>query len=133
MQLPRAITFTAALYSMGIPPEFIGTGRALKKLSDQEIALLDKAFPTLRSWLLKSGRMANPENLKYLSKKHEALKEVIEDFASVQEVFGLDLRPKTTGELLHRNLTSNISLKKQSGIPFEVDIVEAAKLRKSIG
>lgn len=30
--IPRAITFTAALYSVGLPPEFLGTGAAVAKL-----------------------------------------------------------------------------------------------------
>lgn len=132
-QLPRAISFAGALYSMGLPPEFIGTGRALKKLSVEQLALLERSFPTLRNWLLKSGRMLNPENIKTLSHDHPALKDVLDDIKSVQETLNLDLQPQNVNELLHRNLTSNILLKKTAGLPFDEDIVEAAKLRKSIG
>ena len=39
--LPRAISFAAALYSIGLPPEFIGMS-ALNQLSEQEWALLKK-------------------------------------------------------------------------------------------
>ncbi|MEI8361516.1 MAG: phosphoenolpyruvate carboxylase [bacterium] len=132
-QLPRAIGFTGALYSMGLPPEFIGTGRGLKKLNSRQLNLLDKAFPTLNSWLLKSGRMINLENLKALSIGNPCLKEVIKDVEYVAEVLNLDFEPKNVNELLHRNLTSNILLKKGAGLSFESDMVEAAKLRKSIG
>jgi phosphoenolpyruvate carboxylase len=43
VSLPRAIAFTAALYSLGIPPELIGTGRGLRisKALGQE-GLLEK-------------------------------------------------------------------------------------------
>ena len=132
-QLPRAIGFTGALYSMGLPPEFIGTGRGLKKLNEKQLALLEKSFPTLRSWLVKSGRMLNLENIKTLSHDNPGLKEVVKDIEYTKEVLGLDLEPKNVNELLHRNLTSNILLKKNAGLPFDLDIVEAAKIRKSIG
>lgn len=132
-QLPRAISFTGALYSMGLPPEFIGTGRALKQLKPEQLALLEKSFPTLQNWLLKSGRMLNAENIKTLSHDNPALKDVLKDIDLVEEVLGLDLQPQNVNELLHRNLTSNILLKKNAGLPFDADIVEAAKLRKSIG
>lgn len=132
-QLPRAIGFTGALYSMGLPPEFIGTGRGLAKLNKKQLLLLEKAFPTLRNWLLKAGRMINLENIKTLSLKTPALKAVLKDIETVQKTFDLDLQPKNVSELLHRNLTSNILLKKEADLPFDTDIVEAAKLRKSIG
>ncbi len=35
IKLPRAIKFTGALYTIGLPPEFIGTGRGLRKLEDK--------------------------------------------------------------------------------------------------
>lgn len=132
-QLPRAISFTGALYSMGLPPEFIGTGRALGKLSQQQLTLLEKSFPTLRNWLMKSGRMLNLENIKTLSHEAPCLLDVLQDIENVQKILSMDLQPKNVNELLHRNLTSNILLKKNAGLPFDLDIVEAAKLRKSIG
>src|SRR5436190_10066027 len=39
VKLPRAIGFTASLYSIGIPPEFIGTGRGLDKA--KKIGVID--------------------------------------------------------------------------------------------
>jgi len=133
-QLPRAIGFTGALYTMGLPPEFIGTGRALAEIEKAgSLPLLDKAFPAMRNWLVKAGRMINIENIKALSHDYPALKEVLKDIELVEKVLDLDLQPKNVNELLHRNLTSNILLKKNAGLPFDADVVEAAKLRKSIG
>ena len=133
-KLPRAISFTGALYSMGLPPEFIGTGRALKQIkADGNLDLLESHFPVLRSWLTKAGRMINLENLKKLSKDMPVLNEVLQDIDLVGETLGLDLQPKSVSEMLHRNLTSNILLKKEAGMNFEHEIVEAGKIRKSIG
>ncbi len=46
--MPRAITFTGALYSVGVPPEFLGTGRILNKLDDKELSTLMKYYPNIK-------------------------------------------------------------------------------------
>jgi phosphoenolpyruvate carboxylase len=73
------------------------------------------------------------ENVRKLSKDFPALKEVLNDIEFVQEILSLDLKPQSVTEMLHRNLTSNILLKKEAGLDFKQEIVEAAKLRKSLG
>lgn len=73
------------------------------------------------------------ENIRKLSRDFPALKDVLNDIEFVAEILGLDLQPKSVTEMLHRNLTSNILLKKEAGLDFEHEIVEAGKLRKSIG
>jgi len=54
MNLPRAIKFTGALYSIGLPPEVIGTGSAIagikEKLGEEACEqLITKYFPSLQS------------------------------------------------------------------------------------
>lgn len=62
-QLPRAIGFTAGLYSAGLPPELFG----LVDLTTKEIALLDEVYPTWRLSVAEAARFTHP-NLK-LGKK----------------------------------------------------------------
>ncbi|MCL6106973.1 MAG: phosphoenolpyruvate carboxylase [Actinobacteria bacterium] len=61
--LPRAISFTGALYSIGLPPEFIGTGRGLAAVSRlygaDGVDFLLKIYPGLRQDLAKAGRYLN--------------------------------------------------------------------------
>lgn len=53
LNMPRAIKFTGALYSIGLPPEIIGTGLGLADVNaklgeDAHERLLTRYFPTLR-------------------------------------------------------------------------------------
>ena len=66
-KLPRAIPFTAVLYSLGIPPELIGTGRGLKKLADENIRL-EKYYLNFKKDIVWAGRFLNKENLMKLAK-----------------------------------------------------------------
>lgn len=49
--VPRAISFTAALYTIGLPPEFIGVGRGLKEIEEkfgkQGIQFILNVYPQL--------------------------------------------------------------------------------------
>ena len=60
VHLPRAIGFTAALYSIGIPPELIGTGRGLKEAKKLgTLPLIEKYYLNLHSDLIRAGRFLN--------------------------------------------------------------------------
>lgn len=61
--MPRAITFTAAFYSLGIPPEFIGLGRCLSLLNKEELILLKEIYPSLIEDITKTGGYLNKDNL----------------------------------------------------------------------
>lgn len=54
--------FTASCYSLGIPPELIGTGRGLKK-----VKIVEELYSELKLALLTAGRFLNKESLKYLN------------------------------------------------------------------
>lgn len=57
---PRAITFTGALYSVGLPPEFLGIGHGLSELlrlyGQDSIAQLLGYFPGLKADLVEAAR-----------------------------------------------------------------------------
>ncbi|QQR55090.1 phosphoenolpyruvate carboxylase [Candidatus Peregrinibacteria bacterium] len=134
VKLPRAISFTAACYSLGVPPEFIGTGRALKKAKAQNLLdLLEQHFFTLRSELHHAGKYLNIENLEHYAKSESWAKEILEDVHLCQEILGIELGPQKPNHFLHRNLTSSILYKQELGLDFQEDLVEAAVMRKSLG
>lgn len=96
--LPRAITFTASLYTIGLPPEFIGTGRGLAEVRDRYgadgLAALERYYPTLRTDLAFAGRFLNLEAAQsFLSR--DAAADVTWDVRGVREILGLSPGPRT--------------------------------------
>ncbi|MEK7217060.1 MAG: phosphoenolpyruvate carboxylase, partial [Chloroflexota bacterium] len=59
VHLPRAITFCAALYSLGIPPELLG----LDALTSEDLSFLQDAMPHYTSDLADALRFANEGNI----------------------------------------------------------------------
>lgn len=134
VSLPRAIKFTASCYSLGIPPEFIGTGRGLKKIKKEGLLpLVEKHFFTMRSELAHAGKFLNLENLEHFAKTNAWARDILEDVKLCGEILKLPLGPQKDRHFLHRNLTSNIVFKHKSGSDFTDDLLEAAILRKSLG
>lgn len=134
VRLPRAIQFTGACYSLGIPPEFIGTGRGLQKAKEEgHWELLESHFFTLRSELKHAGKFLNRENLEHLAPKNRWAADILEDVRLCESLLGLELGPQKEQHFLHRNLTSNIVYKQALGMDFAQDFLEAALLRKSLG
>jgi phosphoenolpyruvate carboxylase len=133
-RLPRAIPFTGAWYSLGIPPEFIGTGRGLALAAKKGlIPIIEKHFPTLRSELIHAGKYLNPENLEKLARQHPWAARIREDVTLCEQILKIQIGPTKENHLIHRNLTSTIILKKQLGQDFSRELLEAAVMRKSLG
>ena len=131
--LPRAINFTAACYSLGIPPEFIGLGRALMILSDKEVAAVKTYYRHFKSDVVESGRYLNRDNVERLAQEHSIWRKVKEDIILAEEFFGVRFAPKTHDELLHQNLTSQLLLQRGRSADLSHLIVETGKLRRSLG
>ena len=134
IKLPRAISFTCACYSIGIPPEFIGSGRGLVQAKKQGLLpLIELHFPTLRHELKHAGKYLNRENLAILAKENSWAREIEKDISVCEKILGIELGPQKEHHFLHRNLTSNILLKHKISKDFSQDLVEAAIFRKSLG
>lgn len=138
VRLPRAIGFTAALYSVGIPPELIATGRGL--VAAAEAGLLETVetyYPALREDLKHAGKYLNRENLAMMAKKKSVFREIERDIDAIEKILEIHLGPEKPHHLLHRNLTSSIYQRLQSSKlsreNITREIIEAGVIRKSLG
>ncbi len=98
MDLPRAIKFTASFYVIGFPPEFIGTGRGLREMSeslgnDALDALLSRYYPSLVHDLEFAGRFINMKSLESFVDSPAVLSLLEQDLAGCIDVLGLKLEP----------------------------------------
>jgi phosphoenolpyruvate carboxylase len=133
-RLPRAIKFTGALYSLGVPPEFIGTGRGILEARKAGLLeALESNYANLRLDLQTAGRYLNKENLKALSERNSAYAKIALDVELCEDYLGTELGPSTSDDFLHRNLTSNILLMFLEGKDVSEDVVRAGEVRRSLG
>jgi phosphoenolpyruvate carboxylase len=130
--LPRAITFTAAFYSIGIPPELIGLGRTLKELDSKQLATLKEYYPNLIKDTKDWGQYFNEDNLAKLVAKNKAWKMVEEDVQGVKDVLGVALGPDTENTNHHSHYSSHMLLTQD---PEELSdlIYQSGILRRSLG
>jgi phosphoenolpyruvate carboxylase len=134
VKLPRAISFTGALYSLGIPPELIGTGRGLaqiKKLGRQK--LLEKYYLNFKKDLIKAGGFLYKPGLEALAKKHLAFREIWNDVQEIEKYLIDELGPKTTEEKAHYKLCEKLHLQLKTKKPLTHIIERQAVLRHSMG
>lgn len=132
--LPRAIGFTGAMYSLGVPPEFIGTGRGIKRaIRDGKKELLEKFYINIKRDLLRAGAFLNKDVLLKLAKKSSAWNEVIEDVKAIEKYLGVEFMPITSEEKEHSMTVSKIyKMLKNDERPTEF-LERAAILRRSLG
>lgn len=137
VRLPRAIGFTGALYSLGIPPELIATGRGLMKAGEMGLLeVVEQHYPALREDLKHAGKYLNRENLSLLAKKKNVFREIECDIDAIEKILEIELGPEKPHHLIHRNLTSSIYQRLMTGASKEGiqrDLIEAAVIRRSLG
>ena len=149
VSLPRAIPFAASLYSMGIPPEFIGA-KVIEDLTDTEYATLSKYYVNLKHDFASVGGYVSWENMNMLMELHPkiakragmnidslrlALTRILADLKAVEEKIDTKLGPRTLTQRKHENLTNNFLISYLEGEDAEAKkaLVEAAKLRRCLG
>jgi phosphoenolpyruvate carboxylase len=138
VQLPRAIKFTGSLYSIGIPPELIGTGRTIRDLREKgDLPLLEEQYLNLRSDLERVSVYVNKENVEALATKHGGpWEEIREDIREIETYIGRELGPRTKTEKAHASIARIILELMGGAVPPDILsklIEEAGILRKSIG
>lgn len=134
VKLPRAIKFCGAFYSLGVPAEFIGTGRVLKMAKEQGmLPLLESCYKGLRADLIHAGHYLNKENLDLLAQEDSSWEVVKEDIRLVEEYLKIELGPTKVHHMLHRNFTSNIFYKMSLEQDYSEDVLKAAEIRRSLG
>jgi phosphoenolpyruvate carboxylase len=134
VSLPRAIGFTAALYSLGIPPELMGTGSGIEKaLEIKQMPLVEKYYKYIREDLLRAGAYLNKDNLDKLVKKYPSISHFKRKIETIETYLGQELRPRTLEEKEHQILTTKIYDEWEKGKKLTDLITRAAILRKSLG
>ena len=132
--LPRAIGFTAALYSIGIPPELMGTGSGIAKaLELKQMPIVEKYYKYIKEDLIRAGSYLNKDNLDKLIKIYPSIKTFKHKIETIETYLGEELRPRTLEEKEHQILTSKIFEKYEKGEKLTELITRSAMLRKSLG
>jgi phosphoenolpyruvate carboxylase len=134
LKMPRAIPFTAVFYSIGLPPELIGLGRALRDFQKGKLIKdLVRLYPEIHHAISEVGRYFNRENLEILCHHQSPWKKIRTGVQFIEDFLGKKMGPVTPEDLLHRNYTSNVIQHWLRGESMEEDILKAAEIRKSIG
>jgi len=128
-KLPRAIGFVASCYSLGIPPELMGTGSGLRQARKTgKLKLVERLYKELKPTFVKAGRYLRKDSLEELGLKH-----ISQEVKYIEDYLGVELGPKTKSQHLHHDLSSAIISSLRNGQSPSQDIEKAAILRKSIG
>ena len=134
VSLPRAIKFTGSLYSLGVPPELIGSGRALKLAEEMGMLdLVNRLCPYLKADFGHAGHYLNRVNLDLLCRDNDAWILFRDEIESIEDIVGVEIGPSKPHHIMHRNFASNIYHKLKLNEDFAEDVLKAAEIRKSLG
>ncbi len=80
MKLPRAITFCAALYSYGLPPEILG----MNALTNSDIEYIKEIYPNFEADLKESLKYLNKDNMKIFPNEIQKVVEKVSSFTDFE-------------------------------------------------
>jgi phosphoenolpyruvate carboxylase len=149
VNLPRAITFAAALYTIGLPPEFIGCG-VLADLNEKERNLILKNYVNIQHDLNAIGGYLSWQNINLLMEMRQKVAEragasdgklksaftnIVNDLQTVEESLDVKLGPRTATQKRHENFTNNflIAYLEHEDDEAKKALAEAAELRRCLG
>ena len=134
IELPRAINFTGAFYSIGVPPEFIGFGRALENLNADHLSALVRNYPSMKKDFQELSHYVNLDALEVLKTQSPAWAEVERDIMILKAIFNLEVGPQTREEQQHAEIALQV-VQIKDGAPIAVTalINRMAQLRHFLG
>ncbi|MEM2237378.1 MAG: phosphoenolpyruvate carboxylase [Candidatus Caldarchaeum sp.] len=143
VELPRAIPYACVLYSLGLPPEFIGL-RTLYDLTDEEYRLLQNSYRNMREDLAKVASLVCFENINMLLSRDSkselqqlsnALPLYVEDLETAENLLDIKLGPKTLSDRKYSNILSNflISYLQDDQKSAVEELLKAAGMRRCLG
>ena len=146
VSLPRAISFTASMYSLGIPPELLGAS-AFINLKESDWNLITEIYKNWESDLNFAAGFLCWSNLNYLMGEKEVLEnvtnvfhlnyvlpEILKDLEALEENLNIRLGPKDLDRRKHENIVNNILIAIARNSPEIKEYVEeAARIRHSLG
>lgn len=133
LDLPRAITYAGACYSLGTPAEFFGTGSFITSLTPDESRLLKKHYHYLVDDIRAAGEYINTENITELADTNKAWNEVLYGIQALEHAFKITLKPHSKDAKLHACISRQIFLTADEPRTTTKLITDAALLRKALG
>ncbi|MFQ5762418.1 MAG: phosphoenolpyruvate carboxylase [Candidatus Bathyarchaeia archaeon] len=146
--LPRAIPFVAAMYSLGVPPEFLGL-EAVNNMTKEEETAVKTHYKNLRRDLEAVAGFVSWENINMLTTMRDELESklgvclltkdawpmILSDLEAVENHFNIKLGSKSLTQRKHDNAVNSflISLLEKDDEEARKYLVEAARIRKSLG
>lgn len=149
-ELPRAISYTGALYSIGLPPEIIGTGRGLSMIKarygNSSLGDLFQIYPGLKLALKEAGRFLCLDMAEQFLNK-VAFEKIKADVAKIEDLMEIKFQPEKKEDNFYRTIVETMkpmlkqligdqALVSEEGLEIELVkdwLIKLGKIRKALG